>query len=43
MLTIARDLSPAVQELWAMPPGSRAIVGICADGGPGTVALLDRG
>ncbi|QIP22673.1 hypothetical protein HA514_24240 (plasmid) [Enterobacter kobei] len=39
----ARDLSQAVKELWAMPPGSRAIVSICADGGQGTVALLERG
>lgn len=41
--TGARDLSQAVKELWAMPPGSRAIVSICADGGQGTVALLERG
>lgn len=40
--TGARDLSQAVKELWAMPPGSRAIVSICADGGQGTVALLER-
>jgi acetyl-CoA C-acetyltransferase/acetyl-CoA acyltransferase len=25
-----------------MPTGSRAIVSICADGGQGTVALLER-
>lgn len=41
--TGARDLSQAVKELWAMPLGSRAIVSICADGGQGTVALLERG
>ena len=40
--TGARDLSQAVKELWAMPAGSRAIVSICADGGQGTVALLER-
>ncbi len=40
--TGARDLSQAVKELWAMPPGSKAIVSICADGGQGTVALLQR-
>lgn len=41
--TGARDLSQAVKELWALPPGSRALVSICADGGQGTVALLERG
>ena len=30
-------------ELAAMPPGTRAIVSVCADGGLGTVALLERG
>ena len=40
--TGARDLSQAVKELWALPPGSKAIVSICADGGQGTVALLQR-
>lgn len=40
--TGARDLSQAVKELWAQPVGSRAIVSICADGGQGTVALLER-
>ena len=40
--TGARDLSQAVKELWALPAGSRAIVSICADGGQGTVALLER-
>jgi acetyl-CoA C-acetyltransferase len=40
--TGARILSQAVKELAALPPGSRAIVSICADGGLGTVALLER-
>lgn len=40
--TGARDLSQAVKELWAMPVGSRAIVSVCADGGEGTVTLLER-
>ncbi len=39
--TGARILSQAVKELAAMAPGSRAIVSICADGGLGTVALLE--
>jgi len=39
--TGARILSQAVKELAAMPKGSRAIVSICADGGLGTVALLE--
>jgi acetyl-CoA C-acetyltransferase len=38
----ARILSQAVKELAAMPSGSRAIVSICADGGQGTVALLEN-
>jgi len=38
--TGARILSQAVKELAALEPGSRAIVSICADGGQGTVALL---
>jgi acetyl-CoA C-acetyltransferase len=38
--TGARILSHAVKELAAMPRGSRAIVSVCADGGEGTVALL---
>ena len=38
--TGARILSQAVKELAAIAPGSRAIVSICADGGLGTVALL---
>ena len=41
--TGARILSQAVKELAALPPGARAIVSICADGGLGTVALLERG
>jgi len=40
--TGARILSQAVKELAAMPKGSRAVVSICADGGLGTVALLQR-
>ncbi len=40
--TGARILSQAAKELAAMPPGARAIVSICADGGQGTVALLQR-
>jgi len=39
--TGARILSQAVKELAAMPAGSRAIVSICADGGQGSVALLE--
>jgi len=40
--TGARILSQAVKELAAMSKGSRAIVSICADGGLGTVALLEN-
>jgi acetyl-CoA C-acetyltransferase len=40
--TGARILSQAVKELAATPKGSRAIVSICADGGQGTVALLEN-
>jgi acetyl-CoA C-acetyltransferase len=40
--TGARILSQAVKELSALPPGSRAVVSICSDGGLGTVALLER-
>ncbi|MEY4879434.1 MAG: hypothetical protein RJB62_903 [Pseudomonadota bacterium] len=40
--TGARDLSQAIKELWAMPKGSRAVVSVCADGGQGVVALLER-
>jgi acetyl-CoA C-acetyltransferase len=39
--TGARILSQAVKELAAMGPGKRAIVSICADGGLGTVSLLE--
>ena len=38
--TGARILSQAVKELASLPKGSRAIVSICADGGLGSVALL---
>ena len=38
--TGARILSQATKELAAMPSGSRAVVSICADGGVGSVALL---
>lgn len=40
--TGARILSQSVKELAAMPAGSRAIVSICADGGQGSVALLQN-
>ena len=40
--TGARILSQAVKELATMPKGSRAIVSICADGGLGSVALLQN-
>jgi acetyl-CoA C-acetyltransferase len=40
--TGARILSQAVKELAAMPAGSRALVSVCADGGQGTVALLQN-
>jgi acetyl-CoA C-acetyltransferase/acetyl-CoA acyltransferase len=40
--TGARDLSQAVKELWSHPVGSLAVVSICADGGQGTVTLLER-
>jgi acetyl-CoA C-acetyltransferase len=39
--TGARIISQSVKELAAMPPGSRAIVSICADGGLGSVLLLE--
>jgi acetyl-CoA C-acetyltransferase len=39
--TGARILSQAVKELVAMGKGARAVVSICADGGLGTVALLE--
>ncbi len=38
--TGARVLSQTLKELSKLPQGSRAIVSICADGGAGTVALL---
>ena len=38
--TGARIMSQAIKELGLRPKGSRAIVSICADGGLGTVALL---
>ncbi len=40
--TGARDLSQCVKELYAMPTGSHAVVSVCADGGQGVVALLER-
>ena len=40
--TGARILSQAVRELAALPKGSRAVVSVCADGGLGTVALLEN-
>ena len=40
--TGARDLSQCVKELCFMPRGSRAVVSVCADGGQGVVALLER-
>jgi len=39
--TGARILSQAVKELSARPSGQRAIVSICADGGQGSVVLLE--
>jgi acetyl-CoA C-acetyltransferase len=39
--TGARIISMAVKELAAMPKGNRAIVSICADGGLGSVLLLE--
>jgi acetyl-CoA C-acetyltransferase len=40
--TGARILSQAVKELTALAPGARGVVSVCADGGQGTVALLER-
>ena len=40
--TGARILSQAVRELAALPKGSRSVVSVCADGGLGTVALLEN-
>ncbi len=39
--TGARILSQTVKELAGRPKGSKAIVSICADGGQGTMALLE--
>ncbi len=39
--TGARIISQAVKELAAMAKGQRAIVSICADGGQGSVLLLE--
>ena len=39
--TGARILSQAVKELAARPKGERAVVSICADGGQGTMMLLE--
>ncbi|MCB0634047.1 MAG: acetyl-CoA C-acyltransferase, partial [Lewinella sp.] len=39
--TGARILSQAVKALSAMGKGKKAIVSICADGGLGTVVLLE--
>ena len=39
--TGARIISQAVKELASMPKGNRAIVSICADGGQGSVMLLE--
>jgi len=41
--TGARILSQAVKELASRPAGTRAIVSICADGGQGSVMLLESG
>ncbi len=41
--TGARILSQTVKELSARPAGQRAIVSICADGGQGSVVLLEAG
>jgi acetyl-CoA C-acetyltransferase len=40
--TGARILSQAVRELAELPGRSRAVVSVCADGGLGTVALLEK-
>jgi acetyl-CoA C-acetyltransferase len=39
--TGARILSQSVKELAAMPAGTQAIVSICADGGQGSVVLIE--
>lgn len=41
--TGARILSQTVKELSSRPAGQRAIVSICADGGQGSVVLLEAG
>jgi acetyl-CoA C-acetyltransferase len=41
--TGARILSQTVKELSSRPSGQRAIVSICADGGLGSVALMEAG
>jgi acetyl-CoA C-acetyltransferase len=41
--TGARILSQTVKELASRPAGQRAIVSICADGGQGSVVLLEAG
>jgi acetyl-CoA C-acetyltransferase len=41
--TGARILSQAVKELAALGTGKRALVSICADGGQGSVVLLEAG
>jgi acetyl-CoA C-acetyltransferase len=40
--TGARVLSQAAKELALLPSGSLGVVSLCADGGQGTVALLER-
>jgi acetyl-CoA C-acetyltransferase len=40
--TGARILSQTAKELISQSVGSRAVVSVCADGGQGTVALLER-
>jgi acetyl-CoA C-acetyltransferase/acetyl-CoA acyltransferase len=40
--TGARILSQAAKELASLSAGARAIVSVCADGGQGTVALLEH-
>jgi acetyl-CoA acetyltransferase len=40
--TVARILGQAAKELAEFPVGSRAIASVCADGGQGTVVLLER-
>ena len=43
VLQIAKQTATlAIKELVSLPKGSRAIVSICADGGLGTVALLEH-